>query len=697
VISIKKDAIDFGKVIKGRKVTKSILIENLGNAVLNIRVSTDKDDFSITSDCRSIQPSQSCSLEISFIPKTVGRISGYLTISTNDPDIKTVDIPLLGEGLPVPKPVISLPVESLDFGSVILEEKKIMPLEIKNTGNADLLIDSIDISDKKNFSIEGNCGQITPGESCGINVVFSPKVEGDIDTFLTIVSNDESKPTIRVPLHGKGKPKPKPIAKVDHQSLNFSDVILGKSKELAVRLINEGNAPLKVKNVYITGGDKESFSLEKDCNSVEPGRSCNINVTFSPKKAGTLKGFLIIETDDKSIQVFLSGTGKEKPEPKAEIDKEDGLNFGSVFVGETKEKIIRLSNKGTADLEIKSIRIEGDKDVFSLGSIKKAETQCSVLRPGETCIITVFYKPDGFKQNYGRLVIETNDKNNPRFEISLSGIGTEKPEPDIFVEKSVNFGIVEIGKSVEKTIEIQNRGKAELVVENIVVSENGNFELNGNCSIIKPEEKCQLKVVFHPTKEGEIIGSLKVISNDPDEPEIDVNLTGNGKKPSLPEISVSKKLINLGTLFIGEKEIKEFTVENKGTADLFVETVILNGSQEFSVESDCGTVEPEGKCTVSISFSPQSEGRKTGTVIIKSNDPDKREVSIRVIGKSIKVQEEEVDLNKDGKADENDIQKLVEDVLEEKKETLLDLNDDNETDIVDIILFLKAIKFMEGR
>ncbi|RMD47266.1 MAG: choice-of-anchor D domain-containing protein, partial [Aquificota bacterium] len=641
--------------------------------------------------------SQSCLLEITFIPKTVGHISGYLTISTNDPEAKTINIPLLGEGLPTPKPVISLTVESLDFGSVIVGEKKSMSIEIKNTGNADLLIDSIKISDKENFYVEGNCGQITPGGSCGINVVFKPKVEGEIDSFLTIVSNDESKPTLRIPLHGKGRPKPKPIAKVDHQFLDFSDVILGKSKELTVKLTNEGNAPLKVENVYITGENKENFSVQRNCDNVEQGKNCDIKVIFHPEKAGTLTGFLIIETNDKDIQVSISGTGKEKPEPKAEIDKPFGLNFGSVFVGESKEKAVKVSNKGTADLEIKSIKIEGDKNVFSIGSIRKAQTQCSVLRPKEVCVITIVYKPDSFQQNTGKLIIETNDKNNPRFEVPLSGIGTEKPEPDIYVEKTLDFGNVEIGKSVEKTIEIQNNGTAELIVENLIISENGNFEIIGNCPVIKPKEKCQLEIIFHPTKEGKIKGSLKVVSNDPDEPQINVNLTGSGKKPALPEIFVSKKLINFGTLFLGETVTKEITVKNKGTGNLFIEKVYLNDSEGFNIESNCGTVEPEGKCTISIRFSPESEGRKTGTIFIKSNDPDNKNISVRAIGKAIKVQEKEIDLNKDGKADENDIQKLVEDVLEKKKETPLDLNDDNETDIIDIILFLKAIKLMEGR
>ena len=95
-----------------------------------------------------------------------------------------------------------------------------------------------------------------------------------------------------------------------------------------------------------------------------------------------------------------------------------------------------------------------------------------------------------------------------------------------------------------------------------------------------------------------------------------------------PDLSVSPTFYNFGSVKVGqESAIKAFTMKNIGTADLEITPIALTGTglENFDIQSDnCSnqTIGPSLTCMVTVSFSPQSEGLKSGNISIRTNESD---------------------------------------------------------------------------
>ncbi|MEA2013788.1 MAG: DUF1566 domain-containing protein [Thermodesulfobacteriota bacterium] len=87
-------------------------------------------------------------------------------------------------------------------------------------------------------------------------------------------------------------------------------------------------------------------------------------------------------------------------------------------------------------------------------------------------------------------------------------------------------------------------------------------------------------------------------------------------------------------------QAKSFTITNTGTADLEIGTISIAGAaaSEFNIQDDnCSgqTVAPSGTYTMKVVFSPASEGSKSATLLIPSNDPETPTLSVPLSGAGV--------------------------------------------------------------
>ena len=102
--------------------------------------------------------------------------------------------------------------------------------------------------------------------------------------------------------------------------------------------------------------------------------------------------------------------------------------------------------------------------------------------------------------------------------------------PQIMVSSaSIDFDSLQVGKSVTKRLAITNDGVGDLTI--VAGGLDGTvFRLSGKASVtIKPNRTIRLSVVFSPTSTEPEVALLKILSNDPDKPVIEVPLTGYGR------------------------------------------------------------------------------------------------------------------------------------------------------------------------
>jgi hypothetical protein len=102
-IEVTPASLDFGNVMIGSLVTRTLTVRNRGTSVLLLS-SFGLDGHQLQFSFRTgtlilLGPGRSGNIEVSFHPSTVGAKTAVFVISSNDPDEGTVEIPLRGNGV----------------------------------------------------------------------------------------------------------------------------------------------------------------------------------------------------------------------------------------------------------------------------------------------------------------------------------------------------------------------------------------------------------------------------------------------------------------------------------------------------------------------------------------------------------------------------------------------------------------------
>jgi hypothetical protein len=76
------------------------------------------------------------------------------------------------------------------------------------------------------------------------------------------------------------------------------------------------------------------------------------------------------------------------------------------------------------------------------------------------------------------------------------------------------------------------------------------------------------------------------------------------------------------------------TIKNTGVSDLVINSIDIAGTNQndFNKATDCSTLSKGGTCTISVTFTPKYIGKKSATMSISSNDPQKSIVNLKLLG-----------------------------------------------------------------
>ena len=196
-------------------------------------------------------------------------------------------------------PKISTNPNSLNFGTVKIEgTSSAKRVTIRNTGNGQLIINSIGIKGSDEFAQTNECSIIEPKGSCTVSVIFTPKYNyGNKVGYLEISSNDPKKPIIRVKLLGKTLP---PVITVKPASINFGNVkSTGSPITKTLKINNKGVSDLIISSITIAGDNSSQFSQTNDCSSLGSKTFCTVNVTFTPDAVtGRKNATMVISNND---------------------------------------------------------------------------------------------------------------------------------------------------------------------------------------------------------------------------------------------------------------------------------------------------------------------------------------------------------------------------------------------------------------
>jgi len=178
---------------------------------------------------------------------------------------------------------------------------------ISNTGIVDVQILGI-TSTSAEFSQSNACvGTLAVGDSCPIDVTFTPSGTGTRTGDLLIDTN-VFVDARQVSLTGEGVATA-PVPQFSTGSIDFGAVLSGNSANASVQLSNAGTSDLTINGFNVPA----PFSVvSEDCGaSLIPTASCTINLAFSPTSTGSFNASLVLDSNAAGApaSVALSGLG----------------------------------------------------------------------------------------------------------------------------------------------------------------------------------------------------------------------------------------------------------------------------------------------------------------------------------------------------------------------------------------------------
>ncbi|MBC8526731.1 MAG: choice-of-anchor D domain-containing protein, partial [Candidatus Cloacimonetes bacterium] len=289
-----------------------------------------------------------------------------------------------------------------------------------------------------------------------------------------------------------------------------------------------------------------------------------------------------------------------------EIDDSQGNNNGIVNPGETIAMSINLRNVGIetafdvyATLSTIDPFVNITDSVKFFGNIDSSGTGTSI---GYYIFGVATICPDQHD-----IIFDLSITSEGGYEWSSSFV-VEVLSPDIATSSDIlDFEEIYIGYPESMSLTVFNEGSDVLNITNIY-SDNPDFTSDTTSFSLQDGESQDVMVTVNTSFVGMISGTLFIISNDPDEPEIYVSLLGLGVDLLPPDISVYPECIS-EDLFIGETSTQTLTIYNDGGSDLSFEienTVNSIGGMATSFDGEDDYIEildnPLLNLTTDLSF-----------------------------------------------------------------------------------------------
>jgi hypothetical protein len=263
------------------------------------------------------------------------------------------------------------------------------------------------------FSEIDDCAgtSLVGGQTCKIDVAFSPNKVGITDALLTIGSNAQlSTQASTVELVGQGGGLS--LA----GSLSFGTQIIGSAVTQTVTLSNTGAAASTLTKIYLT--NTKNFTVSGgSCplagGSVGANATCTVIVSYKAV-AGNSESTLVVTSKDPSSPLLTEASG---PGPSLTVSPAS-LAFGSLGVGGSVTRDVTVTNSAGSFTLSPSIAGGG----FAI--LTTGNTCTAALSAGGKCTLPVQFTPTAAATYKGTLSLVADVAGSPT--VGLTGTGTSK-------------------------------------------------------------------------------------------------------------------------------------------------------------------------------------------------------------------------------------------------------------------------------
>ncbi len=240
----------------------------------------------------------------------------------------------------------------------------------------------------------------------------------------------------------------------------------------------------------------------------------------------------------KTVDIFQPHEyGDWQYDGQADIDGPERVVFGDVLRGETVQKSVEISNAGDDLLKLGRWRVDGP---FLLSYPRYDGRPPEELAPGESIQATLTYTARTTDRAQGTLSIESNDPDEPVFEVALFA-NADFPCLTLTPADALDFGTAELHQMSQKVIIAKNcarRSETTFTVDHLEGASEFSL-IDGGLQrqqvTLRPGASARIPIGFMPQAPGQYEGAVFIESNDENQPHRVVNLKGQGRPYDCPQ------------------------------------------------------------------------------------------------------------------------------------------------------------------
>ena len=539
-------------------------------------------------------------------------------------------------------PDASVTPSSLDFQGVQIGTTRSQVVVITNTGSGPLTLAPAKgnpFVDVFTFDIEGD--SIGPAGIARLTVNFTPTQEQSYASVIEVRTNipteDGSYAVITIDIAGTGLAS---TLDVSPRRVDFGNVVVNTTETLTITLTNDSDLDASldfdtdndgnVRECNATAGP-ESFCVDLESNAryrdgvlaLPSGQSTTLSVSFTPTTVGDATGAFTVSTCEESSctqTINLLGKGVTSGLQCSPTS----LAFGQVNPGQQSNLSVTCENIANESITILGWSIASASDAAF--TVETATPQ--LLNLGDTVSIEATFAPTALGDVTGALEIETNNSDPLQATVTVPLTGSGGGPNITVLPAELRFGDVALIAPSRKPLSITNTGYSALTVSAIDADADasGSFFLTSTDGstpsttfTIQPGASQQIWIRFAPTVEGDITSSVRITSDDSDEPTLLVPVYGTGRNVPPCTFQIVPSRLDFGAVTQTRSFIRNFEVQNQGSDICIITGVQMldDASGAFSlVDGDITSREIAAGASeiIPVQFQPNASGSFTGSV-----------------------------------------------------------------------------------
>lgn len=214
------------------------------------------------------------------------------------------------------------------------------------------------------------------------------------------------------------------------------------------------------------------------------------------------------------------------------------------------------------------------------------------------------------------------------YKVDLQGGGTPSIDTSY---TSFDFTNVQIDTTDETQITVYNNGDGDLEISEMDIPSSAFTIYYELPLVIAPSEAATFDIEFFPTAYGAYNTALSIFSNDPLNPEWEVELSGFGVYES-QEIAVDQEDLSFGSVRKGSSSALNLEIINQGLNCLEISTIESTDENYYFNAELPATLEVNEVLPVTVWFHPAISGTIEAELQIFSNDSDENPLIVELSG-----------------------------------------------------------------